>query len=99
MFCRHSALQLSCFSGLHDVVECLLVAGSDVNCTGPMGMTPFFIACDGGSLKLLEILVEYGAETTAKFENGYDLRNMLYFAVLPTTCLFCNKSRYICVEL
>jgi len=49
-----------------EAVRDLLAKGADPNAKTPYGATPLFFACDRGSLEIVKILVERGADVNVK---------------------------------
>jgi ankyrin repeat protein len=52
-------------------VVLLLKKGSDLNSRNNLGMTPFLVACASGDLKKIQLLLEAGADKTAKDSRGW----------------------------
>ncbi|VDI51927.1 Hypothetical predicted protein [Mytilus galloprovincialis] len=55
----NTALFVASRNGFTPIVECLLLAGADVNLANTRGQTPVFIASLKGNLEIVELLLQY----------------------------------------
>ena len=62
-------LEKAVLYGYSEIVELLLEIGVNANKKNT-GLRPLHYACDGGNLKIVEILLENGADIDAIFEGG-----------------------------
>jgi hypothetical protein len=53
-----------------NLVEPLLLAGAGINDSEGCGLTPIMIAINNGNMKLVELLVQYGARVTGVFQGN-----------------------------
>lgn len=66
---ERSALSLACVMGCVECARTLLEAGADPNASDDVG-TPLFAAVDEGHLRVVEVLVDHGADVNARGSRG-----------------------------
>lgn len=65
-----TALHLSCFNGMTDIVRKLCKAGADVSIKDVNGDTPLHIAAKMGFPEIIKILIKYGANISEENNKG-----------------------------
>lgn len=58
--------------GYKEIAEKLIRLGADVNARDPLGWTPLLLALSAGTVGVIELLLEYGANPLARTRKGED---------------------------
>lgn len=56
----------------NEIIEKIIKGGAKINVSRHDGMTPLLIACANGRLDLIKLLVNNGADMTARFSKGFN---------------------------
>lgn len=81
-------LHIAILSEQGDIVTLLLKHKADVHVTDNVGRTPLYLAISIGSVDLVKILIEAGADPRA-FHSAYDTEGFNYFY---SACLMCQPE-------
>jgi ankyrin repeat protein len=66
-----SALMRALRTGKPETVKIIMAANPDITTKNSLGMTPFLVACAYGDLDKIKMLIDAGADKTAKDSRGW----------------------------
>ena len=62
--------------GYKEIAEKLIRLGADVNARDPLGWTPLLLALSAGTVEVIEVLLEHGANPLVRTRKGEDARSL-----------------------
>jgi len=98
-----TALHVACSKGFYDlVVEMVDNQGAKVNVQNIQGTTPLFHACQAGSKRIVQFLIEHGADPNLGREGGWKPIHITIAKAFPRLCRLLAESganvRAVCEE-